>query len=133
VQSHSTSNANSITQKAALEAATSPLDSVRSMISEYNRRRDWLVPALNEIEGIECAMPEGAFYVMPNVKRLLGGRVKTSAEMARLLLDEAQVVLTAGSCFGIEGYLRISYANSLEAIKRGVERIAEVASRLLKE
>lgn len=131
VQSHSTSNANSMTQKAAIEAAMGPQDSVRSMIGEYLRRRDWIVPALNEIEGIECSMPEGAFYVMPNVKRLLGGRVRDSIELARLLLDEARVVVTPGSAFGMEGYIRISYANSLEAIREGVRRIEQVATRLL--
>jgi len=131
VQSHSTSNANSMTQKAAIEAAIGPQASVHSMIDEYKRRRDWIVPALNEIEGITCAMPEGAFYVMPDVKRLLGGRVQGSIELSKLLLDEERVVVTAGSAFGIEGYLRISYANSLEAIKEGVRRIGEVAKRLL--
>ncbi|MEK6286425.1 MAG: pyridoxal phosphate-dependent aminotransferase [Acidobacteriota bacterium] len=133
VQSHSTSNANSITQKAAVEAAIGPQDSVRSMISEYMRRRDWVVPAFNGIEGIECAMPEGAFYVMPNVKRLLGGRVRDSIELSKLLLEESRVVVTAGSAFGIEGYLRISYANSLEAIQEGVRRIAKVARALAEE
>lgn len=132
VQSHSTSNANSITQKAAIEAATGQQDSVRSMIEEYKRRRDWIVPALNEIEGIECAMPEGAFYVMPNVKRLLGGRVRDSIELSKLLLDDARVVVTAGSAFGMEGYVRLSYANSLEAIKEGARRIGEVARRLVR-
>ena len=131
VQSHSTSNANSMTQKAAVEAAIGPQDSVRSMIGEYLRRRDWVVPALNEIEGIECSMPEGAFYVMPNVKRLLGGPVRDSIELSKLLLDEARVVVTAGSAFGMEGYLRISYANSLEAIREGVRRIDQVARTLL--
>ena len=131
VQSHSTSNANSMTQKAAIEAAIGPQDSVRSMIDEYLRRRDWVVPALNEIEGIECSMPEGAFYVMPNVKRLLGGPVRDSIELSKLLLDEARVVVTAGSAFGMEGYLRISYANSLEAIQEGVRRIALIARGLL--
>lgn len=131
VQSHSTSNANSMTQKAAIEAATGPQDSVTSMIAEYMRRRDWIVPALNEIEGIECAMPEGAFYVMPNVRQLLGGKAHDSIEFSKLLLDEARVVVTAGSAFGAEGYVRISYANSLEAIQEGVRRIALVASGLL--
>jgi aspartate aminotransferase len=131
VQSHSTSNANSMTQKAAVEAAIGPQDSVRSMIAEYLRRRDWVVPALNKIEGISCSSPEGAFYVMPNVKRLLGGRVRDSIELARLLLDEARVVVTPGSAFGIEGYIRISYANSLDAIQEGVRRIEKVATRLL--
>lgn len=131
IQSHSTSNANSMTQKAAIEAATGPQDAVRSMIDEYKRRRDWIVPALNEIEGITCAMPEGAFYVMPDVTRLLGPGARNSSELSKLLLDEARVVVTAGSAFGIEGYVRISYANSLEAIQEGVRRIGHVAKRLL--
>jgi len=131
VQSHSTSNANSMTQKAAVEAAIGPQDSVHSMIGEYLRRRDWVVPALNEIDGIECSMPEGAFYVMPNVKRLLGGSVRDSIQLSKLLLDEARVVVTAGSAFGMEGYLRISYANSLEAIQEGARRIDQVARTLL--
>ena len=131
VQSHSTSNANSMTQKAAVEAAIGPQDSVQSMIREYLRRRDWIVPALNEIKGIECSMPEGAFYVMPNIKRLLGGRVRDSIELSKLLLDEARVVVTAGSAFGMEGYIRISYANSMEAIQQGVSRIDAVAKTLL--
>ena len=131
VQSHSTSNANSMTQKAAVEAAIGPQDSVHSMIGEYLRRRDWVVPALNEIDGIECSMPEGAFYVMPNVKRLLGGPVRDSIQLSKLLLDEARVVVTAGSAFGMEGYLRISYANSLEAIQEGARRIDQVARTLL--
>jgi aspartate aminotransferase len=130
VQSHSTSNANSITQKAAIEAVTGPQDALRYMLAEYKKRRDWLVPALNRIEGIRCAMPEGAFYVMPNVKGLLGGRVENSIEFSKLLLDQARVVVTAGSAFGIEGYIRISYANSLEAIQLGVERITEAARQL---
>ncbi|HSQ20902.1 MAG TPA: aminotransferase class I/II-fold pyridoxal phosphate-dependent enzyme, partial [Blastocatellia bacterium] len=133
VQSHSTSNANSMTQKAAIEAATGPQDSVSSMIAEYMRRRDWIVPALNEIEGIECSMPEGAFYVMPDVRQLLGGRAHDSIEFSKLLLDEARVVVTAGSAFGAEGYVRISYANSLEAIQEGVRRIAMVARGLLEK
>ena len=100
------------------------------MLGEYKKRRDWLVPALNGIPGIECAMPEGAFYAFPNVKRLLTGTVRDSAALARLLLDRALVVVTAGSAFGAEGYLRISYANSLEAIQRGVDRIAETAEHM---
>jgi aspartate aminotransferase len=130
VQSHSTSNACSITQKAALEAANGPQDSIRAMMDEYHRRRDWLVPALNEIPGVECDMPEGAFYVMPNFKKLLGGRARTSADLATLLLKEKAVVVTAGSAFGVEGFIRISYANSLEMIREGVKRIAELAREL---
>ena len=124
VQSHSTSNAASISQKAAIEAASAPPDAVNAMVAEYRRRRDWIVPALNEIDGIECAMPEGAFYVFPKVTGLLGERIKTSGEFAKLLLDTARVVVTDGGAFGAEGYLRISYANSLEALQKGVEKIA---------
>jgi aspartate aminotransferase len=130
VQSHSTSNTSSISQKAAIEAATAPLDAVNLMVAEYKRRRDWIVPALNEIEGIKCAMPEGAFYVFPDVRGLLGGRIKTSGELAKLLLDTARVVVTDGAAFGAEGYLRISYANSLEALQTGVEKIALTAKSL---
>jgi aspartate aminotransferase len=130
VQSHSTSNANSITQMAAIEAASGSQASIHEMIAEYQRRRDWLVPALNDIPGISCDLPEGAFYVMPNIKGLLGGRVKNSAELARVLLEEKGVALTAGSAFGIEGYIRISYANSLETIQEGVRRIRETAQEL---
>lgn len=130
VQSHSTSNAASISQKAAIEAATGPQDSLHLMLEEYRKRRDWIVPALNEIEGISCTVPEGAFYVFPDVRGLLKGQVKTSAEMASLLLEKAFVTVTEGAAFGAEGYLRISYANSLDAIKRGVERIAETVKNL---
>jgi aspartate aminotransferase len=130
VQSHSTSNASSISQKAAVEAATGPQDSRRQMLDEYKRRRDWLVPALNEIPGVRCSMPEGAFYVMPDMRGLLGGRARTSADLSKVLLDEARVVVTDGAAFGIEGFLRLSYANSMEAIQEGVRRLAEVASGL---
>jgi aspartate aminotransferase len=130
VQSHTTSNANSIAQKAAIEAATGPQDALRAMLEEYRRRRDWLVPALNNIEGVKCDMPEGAFYVMPDVRSFFGERVRDSIAFSKLLLDEAQVVVTAGSAFGMEGYIRISYANSLEAIQEGVRRIAHVISNL---
>jgi aspartate aminotransferase len=130
VQSHSTSNANSIAQMAAIEAATGPQEPMQAMITEYKRRRDWLVPALNEISGITCDLPEGAFYAMPNVKQLLGGRVKTSAQFAQFLLEEKAVAVTDGGAFGMEGYVRISYATSLEMLQQGVQRIAEAAREL---
>ncbi|MEW6131025.1 MAG: pyridoxal phosphate-dependent aminotransferase [Acidobacteriota bacterium] len=133
IQSHSTSNAASMAQKAAIEAALGQQESMRAMLAEYQRRRDYLIPALNKIEGIECLMPEGAFYAFPKVKGLLGGRVKTSAELADLLLTDAYVVVTEGAPFGSEGYLRLSYANSLENIQKAVERIAEVSEKLRKE
>lgn len=131
VQSHSTSNPTSIAQKAAIEAACGPQDSITAMLAEYRRRRDYLIPALNSIEGVECIVPEGAFYAFANIKRLLNSRVSTSAEFAQYLLDEAYVALTPGSAFGTEGYIRISYATSMETLKKGVERIAAFCKSLL--
>jgi aspartate aminotransferase len=123
IQSHSTSNVTSISQKAAVEAALGEQDSLKAMLDEYKHRRDWLIPALNEIAGVSCAMPEGAFYAFPNVGGLLRGEIRTSADLARFLLERAHVAVTAGSAFGAEGYLRISYANSLEAIQTAVDNI----------
>ncbi|HKV40582.1 MAG TPA: pyridoxal phosphate-dependent aminotransferase [Blastocatellia bacterium] len=131
IQSHSTSNATSISQKAAIEAATGPQDSIGVMLAEYAKRRDWLIPALNQIPGIQCSTPEGAFYAFPNVKGLLGKAISTSDQLAQVLLEEAHVVVTPGRAFGTEGYLRISYATSMETLKKGVERIAEVAKGLV--
>jgi aspartate aminotransferase len=102
------------------------------MIDEYKRRRDWLVPALNAIEGVECTMPEGAFYVFPSIGKLLGPRIKSSDEFAQMLLDRARVAVTAGSGFGIEGHIRISYAASLDLIQKGVARMAEAIDELKK-
>jgi aspartate aminotransferase len=132
IVSHSTSNVNSITQKAAIEAATGPQEARAAMLEEYRRRRDWIVPALNDIEGVSCHLPEGAFYVLANVKGLLGRGVNNSSEFARFLLERAYIAVTPGLAFGAEGHIRISYANSLEAIRRGVERIADL-SRSLRE
>lgn len=124
ITSQSTSNVNSITQRAAIAALTESQDSVSSMLAEYTRRRDWLVPALNEIPGIKCALPEGAFYAFPNVRGLIKDcGLENSKQLADILLNEYGVVLTSGSAFGIEGYLRLSYANSLEAIQEAVARI----------
>ena len=87
-------------------------------------------PALNAIEGITCTMPEGAFYAFPNIKGLLGGRVKTSTELTQFLLEEGLVAVTQGAAFGSEGYLRLSYANSLENLQKAVARITEVVEKL---
>lgn len=131
VQSHSTSNPTSIAQKAAIEALNGSQDSIVAMMAEYSRRRDYLIPALNSIEGVECVVPEGAFYAFANIKRVLNSRISTSAEFAQYLLDEAYVALTPGSAFGTEGYIRISYATSMETLKKGVERIADCCKKLL--
>ena len=132
VQGHSTSNTNSIAQWAAVEALTGPQESVGVMLSEYTRRREWLLKALCDIPGIKCAEPEGAFYAFPNVSGCLQGGIKTSGEFAQRLLEEEHTVVTDGAGFGAEGYLRISYATSMEQIKQGVERIRRLAEKILK-
>ena len=123
VQGHSTSNANSIAQWAAIAALTGPQDSVATMLAEYTSRRAWLLEALKEIPGMKCAEPEGAFYAFPDVRGCLKDGLKTSGDFAQRLLEEQHVVVTDGAGFGTEGFVRISYATSLEQIQEGVKRI----------
>jgi len=123
VQGHSTSNANSIAQWAAVEALTGPQESVGVMLAEYTRRRAWLLNALKEIPGMKCSEPEGAFYAFPNVLGCLNKDLKTSGDFAQRLLEDEHVVVTDGAGFGAEGYVRISYATSMEQIEEGVRRI----------
>jgi aspartate aminotransferase len=130
VQSHSTSNATSIAQWAAIEALNGPQESVALMLNEYTSRRGWLLEALRSIDGIICNEPEGAFYAFPDVRGCYKGVIKTSGEFAKRLLEEEQVVVTDGSGFGCEGYLRISYATSMEQLKEGVKRIERFVKNL---
>ncbi len=129
VQGHSTSNANSIAQAAAAEALTGPQDSVATMLAEYTRRREWLLSALNEIAGFRCPQPEGAFYAFPDVRGCLKGALRSSADFVRELLEKEQTVVTDGADFGADGFIRISYATSLERLQEGVKRIRRVAER----
>jgi aspartate aminotransferase len=123
VQGHSTSNANSIAQHAAVEALTGPQESVAAMLAEYTTRRTWLLDALRQVPGMSCDEPEGAFYAFPSVQKCLGGNVKTSEDFARRLLEEEHTVVTDGTGFGAEGYVRISYATSMDQLMEGVARI----------
>lgn len=126
VQSHSTSNPTSVSQQAAIEALTGPQDSVAQMLQAYSERRDWLIPALNDLPGVTCATPEGAFYAFPSVK----GTGVTSEDLTTRLLEKAHVAVTPGDAFGAPGYLRLSYATSLEKLEAGVERIRGVLAGL---
>lgn len=127
IQSHSTTHPSSISQKAAIAALTESQQSVQEMLGEYERRAQWLIPALNQIPGITCGQPEGAFYAFPNIRGVMKGCGFTSSgEVAHELLHKHAVVVTPGSAFGIDGYLRLSYANSLEAIQEAVNRIAQM-------
>lgn len=123
VQGHSTSNANSIAQWAAVAALNGPQDSVAAMLAEYTTRRAWLLGALKEIPGMKCFEPEGAFYAFPDVRGCLKNGLKTSGEFAQRLLEKEHVVVTDGTGFGTEGFVRISYATSIEQIQEGVRRI----------
>jgi len=129
LQSHSTSHPTSFVQYAcarAMENHAGSKAAVNGMLAEYERRKDWLIPALQSVEGFKCAMPEGAFYAFVDVRALLGERFKTSADVAEVLLKEAYTVLTDGEGFGASGFLRISYATSLENLQNAVERIRKV-------
>jgi aspartate aminotransferase len=128
LQSNTTSAPNSIAQKAALEALTGPQDSVPEMRSAFDQRRRLLVAGLNDIPGVSCLMPQGAFYAFADCRALLGKsyrgrRVETSLELCDALLDQVQVALVPGSAFGAEGYVRFSYATSEDNIKSGLERL----------
>lgn len=130
VQGHSTSNTTSIAQAAATQALNGPQESVATMLSEYTKRRAWLLDALNEIPGLRCPQPEGAFYAFPDVRGCFKGRLKSSAEFANELLEKEQTVVTDGAGFGAEGYIRISYATSVERLQEGVKRIRRVVESM---
>jgi aspartate aminotransferase len=128
IQSQSTSNPASISQKAALAALTGPQDSVGFMVKEFKRRRDFLVTGLNSMEGVSCFNPKGAFYVFPSFKGLAGraykGKKVTSiTQWTEILLEDFHVAVVPGVEFGKEGYLRLSFATSMEIIEKGLERI----------
>ncbi len=124
LQSHSTSNPTSIAQKAAIEALRGPQDSVVAMLSEYRKRRDFVVPRLREMPGVTCAMPDGAFYAYPNIGGVLGrGGIQTPQQFAEKMLAEAHVAVVPGEAFGTEHHVRISYATSMDQLERGLDRM----------
>jgi aspartate aminotransferase len=126
LQSHSTSNPCSISQKAAVEALSGPQDSVAEMLADYRRRRDFVVQRLRAIPGVKCAEPRGAFYAFPNVTGALGKNgIRTSLELSERLLAEAHVAVVPGEAFGVDRHIRISYAASMQNLKRGLDRIHE--------
>ena len=126
LQSHSTSNPTSISQKAAVEALRGPQDSVAAMLREYRKRRDFVVARLRSIPGVRCAEPRGAFYAYPNVGVALGrnGMDDTLAFSERLL-EEVHVAVVPGEAFGTDRHVRISYATSMKELERGLDRMHE--------
>lgn len=130
MQSNMTSAPCSIAQKAALEAITGQQESVAEMREAFDERRHILVEGLNALPGVHCTVPQGAFYAFPSVKGLLGRsykgrRVDTSLELAQRLLEDVNLAVVPGAPFGAEGYLRFSYATSVEQIEKGVERLGD--------
>jgi aspartate/methionine/tyrosine aminotransferase len=133
LQSHLTSNVANVSQRAAIAALTGNLDAVHMMGEAFNRRRKLIVGLLNEIPGFECPTPQGAFYVYPSVKGVLGKTIRgkvanTSAELATIILDEVEVAAVPGEAFGPSGYLRFSYATSDDDIVEGIGRIKKLLS-----
>ncbi|MDT4927663.1 MAG: aspartate aminotransferase [Pseudonocardiales bacterium] len=133
LQSHSTSNVNNVAQVAALAAVSGDLSAVAEMRAVYDRRRRSIVSLLNEIPGIVCPEPLGAFYAYPSVKGLLGTSVRgrtsaNSAELATVILEEAEVAVVPGEAFGTPGYLRMSYALSDDDLAEGIARIAKLVA-----
>jgi aspartate aminotransferase len=131
LQSHATSNVSNVSQRAALAAVTGDLSAVEEMKAAFDRRRRTVVSMLNEIEGVYCPMPEGAFYAYPSVKGLLGrsydGRViDSSAGLAEYILEQVEVAVVPGEAFGTPGYLRLSYALGDEDLVEGITRLQKL-------
>jgi aspartate aminotransferase len=128
LQSHLTSNVAGVTQHAALAAVSGGLEATAAMRTAFDRRRRTIVRLLNDVPGVDCPEPKGAFYAYPSVKSLLGvdlggRRVTSSVELAELILDRAEVAVVPGEAFGTPGYLRLSYALGDDDLVEGIARI----------
>jgi len=132
IQSQSTSNPSSISQAAAVEALNGPQDFIQERSGAFKERRDFVVNSLNNIKGISCLKPNGAFYVFPNCKKLLGKKtkLKTDKDFVEKLLEKSLVAVVQGSAFGLDGYFRISYATSMDNLKKALERIKSFCESL---
>lgn len=135
LQSQNTSNPTSIAQKAAVEALNGPQNSVTEMVEEFKKRRNAIVEKLNAIPGITCMLPQGAFYVFPDVSALFGKSyqgivISNSSDFTAYLLDEANVAVVPGIDFGHDNHIRLSYATSLKNIEEGLERVKNAVMKL---
>ncbi len=135
LQSHATSNVSNVAQRAALAAVSGDLSAVAEMKTAFDRRRRTIVSMLSEIDGVVCPTPEGAFYVYPSVKGLLGRTypaasgertIDTSADLAEYILEEAEVAVVPGEAFGSPGYLRLSYALGDDDLVEGITRLQKL-------
>ncbi len=125
IQDQSTSNPSTPAQWAAVEALTGDQGSVEVMRKEYEKRRDYIYDRLNAIDGIKCGMPEGAFYVFPDVSSFYGNDIRNSFDFSTKLLEEAFVAVVPGAAFGDDRFVRISYATSIDKIEEGIDRIEQ--------
>jgi aspartate aminotransferase len=132
IQSQSTSNPSSISQAAAVEALNGQQNFIKERAEAFKERRDFVVRSLNNIEGISCLTPNGAFYVFPSCKGLLNKntKLKTDTEFVQKLLEKSMVAVVQGSAFGLDGYFRISYATSMENLKKAITRIKDFCDSL---
>ena len=135
VQSHATSNPNSIAQAAACAALSGPLDSVMEMKAEFLKRRNYMYERINSIDGLSCRMPKGAFYIMMNIskvkgRKIYGQTINTSDDFCNLLLEKELVALVPGSGFGADDFIRWSYATSMESIEKGMDRLQKFMSNM---
>ena len=132
IQSQSTSNPSSISQAAAVEALNGTQDFIQERADSFKERRDFVVNSLNNIKGLSCLKPEGAFYVFPSCKKLLNKKtkLKTDTHFVQTLLEQANVAVVQGSAFGLPGYFRISYATSMENLKKAMDRIKSFCESL---
>jgi len=135
IQSQSTSNPTSISQKAAAEALRGPQDFIQAMNVEFDKRRLYMVNRLNKIPGLSCLKPVGAFYAFPRISSMFGKSVgnyviRSSGDLAAYLLEDAKVALVSGDAFGADAYIRLSYATSMENIQKGLDRIEKALQAL---
>jgi aspartate aminotransferase len=135
IQSQSTSNATSFAQKASVEALNGPQDFIATMVKEFDIRRKYMIDRLNNIDGVTCKTPVGAFYAFPNISSCFGKKsgdrkIDNSLDLSTYLLEEAKVALVPGSAFGDDKYIRLSYATSMENIKKGLDRIEAALASL---
>ena len=131
LQSHSTSNPTSVSQKAAVEALTGPQEPVRRMLEEYRRRRDFVIPRLRAIPGVRCGQPQGAFYAYPNISVALGKNgIRNTTDFAERLLEQARVAVVPGEAFGTREHVRISFAASMRDLERGLDRLHQFMADL---
>lgn len=135
IQSHMTSNTSSITQYAAIEALTSSQETINEMIVEFEKRRNFMVDKISDIGDLSIIKPSGAFYIMINIEKFLGKelngkKITNSLDFSEALLEEEQVAVIPGMAFGVDNYIRVSYATSIELIDKGLHRIKTFLEKL---